>query len=188
VEIVYEVQLPDSTTDYISYLTQIKSEEPNILFLDFSTSEKLISIAKQITVFEQSGGWGDTKIVTFSGAESAMGLAGAQGWYLWTPWILGLDYPGSQKYVNDYQGMYGKQPLASQIYYYNCIWTAIHAIELAGTDTDLVKIAAAVRSGKLEWDTPMGHAHYTLDGSSGLQPLLACIEDGKLVPVPLPEQ
>jgi branched-chain amino acid transport system substrate-binding protein len=188
VEIIDERYVPSLTNDYVSYLTQIKSEEPDVLFLDFGISEPVISIARQIMEFKQSGGWCDTKIVTFSGAESAVNSPGAQGWYLLTPWILGLDYPGSRKYVNDYQVMFGKQPLASQIYYYNCIWTAIHAIELAGTDTDLVKIAATVRSGKLEWDTPMGHAHYKLDGSSGLHPVLACIKDGKLVPVPLTGQ
>jgi len=76
---------------------------------------------------------------------------------------------------------------ATQVYYYKCLWTAIYAIKLAGTDIDLVKIAEAVRSGKLEWDTPMGHAHYMPGGSSGLRPVMAHIEGGQLVPATIPE-
>jgi len=114
-------------------------------------------------------------------------LPGTQGWYLWTIWIPGLDNPGSVKFVNDYQAMFGKQPIANEVYYYNCLWTAIYAIKLAGTDTDLVKIAQAARSGNLEWDTPMGHAHYMPDGSTGLRPVVTQIVDGKLVLVNIPQ-
>jgi len=60
---------------------------------------------------------------------------------------------------------------------------AHYTLELAGTDTDLVKIAEAARSGKLEWDAPQGRAHYTADGDSNLMPVFARIENKILVPV-----
>jgi len=44
-------------------------------------------------------------------------------------------------------------------------------------------------SGRLEWDTPMGHAHYTADsgGYPQLKALMTQIVDKKLVVVPIPE-
>ena len=83
-------------------------------------------------------------------------------------WAPGIDYPGMTKFQNDFQAMFGKAPSSNQIYYYNSLWTAVYAIKLAGTDTDRVAIAQAARSGNLEWDTPMGHAHFQPDGTSGL--------------------
>ena len=97
-------------------------------------------------------------------------------------WLAGLDYPGSMKFRNDFKAVHGRFPTATDVYFYNCLWTAIYAIELAGTDTDLVRIAQAARSGNLEWDTPMGRAHFTAEGSAGLQFTVVHVEGGKLVP------
>jgi ABC-type branched-subunit amino acid transport system substrate-binding protein len=90
------------------------------------------------------------------------------------------------KFEQDFQAMYGRSPSAEQVYFYNPVWTAIHAIELAGTDTDLDKIVQAARSGNLTWDTPMGTAHYTSDGDSGLRHITAHVEKQKLVIVQVP--
>ena len=65
--------------------------------------------------------------------------------------------------------------------------TLVHCCALASTDTDLVAIAQAARSGKLEWDTPMGRAHFTPDGLSGLTMSVAHVEAGKLVQFQMPE-
>jgi len=51
----------------------------------------------------------------------------------------------------------------------------------SGTDIDRVVIAEAARSGKLEWNTPMGHAHYAPDGTAGLNLIMAQIQDKKMV-------
>ena len=76
----------------------------------------------------------------------------------------GLDYPGATKFLNEFQAMHGREPSASQVCYYNSLWTAIYAIELAGTDIDRIAIVQAARSENLTWDTPMVTAHYTSDG------------------------
>ena len=83
--------------------------------------------------------------------------------------------------------MFNVPPTGNHVYYYNCLWTAIYAIQLAGTDTDRVAIAQAARSGKLEWDTAMGRAHHAPDGNAGLNPIMAQIKDKKLVLVTAPE-
>lgn len=119
--------------------------------------------------------------------ESAKSMPGAQGWYMYVFWLPGMDYPGAVKFYDDYQAMYGRPPNANQVYYYNCFWTAINAIKLAGTDTDRVAIARAARSGNLEWDTPMGRAHFAPDGTSGLRSTMAQVVEGKLVLLTVPD-
>jgi hypothetical protein len=93
----------------------------------------------------------------------------------------GMSNPGAVKFEQDFKAAYGRIPNSSQVYFYNPLWTAINAINLAGTDTDLEKIAQTARSGKLEWDTPIGRAHYAEDGSAGLYLSIAHVENGKLV-------
>jgi len=98
-------------------------------------------------------------------------------------------YPGAVKFEEGYKAINGSTPNANQVYDYNCFWTAIYAVALAGIDTDLVKINEAAHSGKLEWDTPMGHAHYTAESGNfpGLMPRIAIVQNNKLVSVPIPD-
>ena len=178
--IVYEQYTPLDTTDFTPYLTKVKYANPDVLITYYQPSEPYLAMAKQIMELD---GWGNIKVIAAGGAESAVKLPGAQGWYVFVLWFPGLPYPGSIKFEQDFQAMYGKVPTAVSVYYYNPLWTVIYAINLAGTDTDLVKIAEATRSGKLEWETPLGLAHYTPDGDSGLHPSAARVEESKLVPV-----
>ena len=184
IKTVYEQYTPTDTTDYMSYLTKLKFVNPDVLILENTSPEFNITIAKQIT---ELGGLGDIKVLALSGAESAASLPGADGWYVLLPWLASLDYPGAMKFRNDFKAVHGRLPTATDVYFYNCLWTAIYAIELAGTDTDLVSIAQAARSGKLEWDTPMGRARFSATGSAGLQFTVAHVEGGKLFPVKMSE-
>ena len=187
IKTVYEQYAAPGTSDYSAYLTKIKYENPGMLVLDYVPSEPFLTIGKQIM---ELGGWGDIKVVCLPGAETAKRLPGVQGMYILIPSLPGNPYPGAVKFETDYKAMNkGTLPNVNQAYFYCCLWTAIYAIELAGTDTDLVKIAEAARSGKLEWDTPLGHAHYTLEGGGypGLAPKIAIVEEGKLVPVTIPD-
>ena len=184
-KIVYEQYTPVNTSDFTPYLTKVRYNNPDVLLTFFQPSETYLSIAKQIM---ELGGWGNTKVMCQSSAEPAAKMPGAQGWYVFVLWLQGLPYPGAVKYQEDFQAMYGRMPNSSQVYFYNPLWTAIYAINLAGTDTDLEKIAQAARSGQLEWDTPMGRAHYTSQGDAGLHLTVARVEEGKLVPVQVPWQ
>jgi ABC-type branched-subunit amino acid transport system substrate-binding protein len=118
-----------------------------------------------------------------------MAEEGAQGWYIRTLWYPDLPYPGNKKYEEDYYALYKVKPTISfAVYFYNPLWTAIHAIELAGTDTDRIKIAEAARSGNLEWETPIGLYHITPEGEPGsLPPLYVQIQERKLAPIEIPE-
>jgi branched-chain amino acid transport system substrate-binding protein len=178
IKTVYIDYFPLDATDFSPYLTKIKYEKPDLLYAFINSNEPYISIAKQIM---ELGGWGDIKVFTSPGGASAKNMVGAQGWYMFGTWAPGLDYPGAEKFLNDYRAMHGRDPSATQVYYYNSLWTAIYAIELAGTDTDRVAIAEAARSGKLEWDTPMGQAHFQPDGTSGLSLIIQQIVNKEVV-------
>jgi ABC-type branched-subunit amino acid transport system substrate-binding protein len=184
---VYEQYVELGTSDLTSYLTKIKYEKPDLLIIDSGNNELLMNIAKQIM---DLGGWGNIKVVGLAPVESAEKMTGAQGWYCDSMWVPGLQYPGAIKYENDYKAMFGREPTATMVYYYNGLWTAIYAIKLANTDTDLEKIAYMARfSGQLEWDTPMGHAHYTAEsnGYPQLKPVMTQVQNQQLVIVNIPE-
>jgi len=188
VEIVYDQYASQTTLDFSPYLTKIKYENPDVLILDFGPAEAFITIAGQIM---ELGGWGDIKVVGLPGAGQAALRNGAQGWYQLSMWLPGLTHPGAVKFENDFTEVFGakKKPNDVQVYFYNCLWTAIHCIEEAGTDTDLEAINDAAHSGKIEWDTPMGHAHYKPEylGENGLIPLITQTVDKKLVIVEIPD-
>ena len=184
VKIVYEGYIPLDASDYSPYLTKVKYENPDVVFFDSGVNEFFITIAKQIV---ELGGWGDIKVFSFPPGESAKAQPGAQGWYLQVLWLAEQQNPGSLKFLNDFRTVNGRDPSATHVYYYNCLWTVISAIQLAGTDTDRVAIAQAARSGKLEWDTPMGVAHFGTNGVSDLSYQLGRIENKKVVAVTVPE-
>jgi len=64
------------------------------------------------------------------------------------------------------------------------MWTAIHAMELAGTAEDGEAIIKAARSGELGFDTPMGPVHFNADGEADVKLSAVQIgEGGKLIPL-----
>lgn len=184
VEVLYEEYNPPATTDFTPYLTTIKSLNPDLLML-VSQQEGYVAMAKQIVGL---GGLGDTKVMTDPPAETAMSEEGAQGWYIRALWYPGLPYPGAKKLEEDYYALYGTEISVTLIvFFYNCMWSAINAVELAGT-TDRVKVAEATRSGNLKWEAPVGTLHFTTCGEPGhIPPLFVQIQDRKLVPVQIPE-
>jgi len=186
VKTVYEQYVPQGSTDLMSYLTKIKYDKPDVLITELAP-DIILTLAVQSM---ELGGWGDIKVITTGAGEYAKARPGAQGWYIIHVWIPGKQDPASVKFQGDYQAMFGRAPTANHLYYYNSLWTAIYAIEAAVTDTDLLKIAQTARfSGKLEWDTPMGHGHWTADsmGYGGLSPTICRIEDKQMVQVTTPE-
>jgi branched-chain amino acid transport system substrate-binding protein len=184
VKIVYEGYLPVDTQDYSSALTRIKYENPDFLFLDFTFSEAYINVARQVM---ELGGWGNIKVGGLPSAQAAaIKMPGAEGWYLSIFWFPESTYPASVKFVNDFKQVVGRAPDNNHIYFYMDLWTPIHAMELAGTADDRLAIAQAATSGKLEYDTPMGIAHWNLPGGFNDLPYqLAHVEKGKLVQVPM---
>ena len=178
---VYLEYCPLDTTDFSPYLTKIKYQKPDLLYFYSGSNEAHVAVAKQIM---ELGGWDDIKVFTTAAGEFARKQAGAQGWYMFAFWAPESNNPGAAEFVDGFQALHGRAPSPNQVLYYNVLWTAIYAIELAGTDTDRVAIAQAARSGNLEWDTPMGHAKFMPDGTSGLRLIIKQVVNGEMVLVP----
>jgi branched-chain amino acid transport system substrate-binding protein len=184
VKTVYEDYFAADTVDFSAYLTKVKYNNPDVLVFETSVNENFKSVATQIVGV---GGWGNIKVITGSAGSIAMGMPGADGWYVRAMWVPGMTNPGAVKFEQDYLAANGKEPQPTLVFYYNCFWTAVYAIQMAGTDTDLVAIAQAARSGNLEWDSPMGHAKFTTDGYSGLHSIMTHVEGGKMVAISIPQ-
>ena len=188
IKTVSEQYISVTASDMSAYATQVKAKNPDFLWVDGTATEFFMNI---MMAFQDLGGWGNIIVASPAGAEQAKTKAGAQGVYVTSLWAPSSTSPGSTKFVQDYAAVNnGSQPNATQVYYYNCFWTAIEAIKLAGTDTDLEKIANMARfSGKLEWDSPMGHMHYTADsnGYGGVRSTLTQIVNKQLVAVEIPQ-
>jgi ABC-type branched-subunit amino acid transport system substrate-binding protein len=181
IKVIYEDYASEASQDFSPYLTKIKYDNPDVLLMDFVPPEPYVTIAKQIM---ELGGWGNIKVVVLPGADLAKKQPGADGWYQMTLWVPGGTYPGSVKFETEYKTVNGVLPGSNTIYWYNCLWTAINAMVLAGNDTDRIAIAQAARSGKLEWETPMGLARYNTEGDPQLSYMVTHVENKSLVIVP----
>jgi branched-chain amino acid transport system substrate-binding protein len=132
------------------------------------------------------GGYGNMKF--YSASQAGAGVAAvkrpaAWGTYTLIQWLPGSSEPGMKAFEDAYVQKYGKTPDSQTPLGYNCFWIAIKAIEMAGTDNP-DKIAQALRSGKLEWDSAFGPLLIDSNGEGIMQYGLAQIQEGgKLVQV-----
>jgi len=181
--IVYEQYFPQDTMDLSPYITKIKYENPDLLFVYLNDVGQAVMINKEIM---GQGGWGSIKFL--SGTEpytapAAIKISSAVGTYSFLRWMAGSDEPGMKGFEDAYKQKYGKLPDYNQAYAYTDFWTAVKAIELAGTD-DPVKVAEALRSGNLEWDSAWGPLRMDSNGSGVFNNQVVQIQDGgKLVSV-----
>jgi branched-chain amino acid transport system substrate-binding protein len=174
IKVVYSEAPEAGTQDFTPYLTKIKYYDPDVFLLQQS-SEESMAIAKQIM---ELGGWGHTQVVAQSNSLAASKMPGAKGWLIMVLWHPALDTPESVKFKEAFQAANGKLPDTNHLFYYLGLWTAIQAIELAGTAEDTEAIALAARSGNLEFDTPVGRAHYNTEGDSGLSGTFVQVQEG----------
>jgi len=183
-DIVYKDFTAVDIIDFTPYLTKIKYHNPDVLLTNMDMGSYTL-MTQQMT---GQGGWGDIKVMASLPATWQASKPIADGWYIYARWVPGLDNPSSQKFEQDYRAMFGDAPDGTTEMMYDMLWLAIKAIELAGTNTDRVAIATAARSGDLGLDTPLGYVNWGTDGEP-VQKLgvLAHVEQGKLVPVQMPE-
>ena len=183
IDIVYEQYFPPDTVDFSPYLTKIKYSNADILVTYLNNTGQAITINKQIT---ELGGWGSMKYwcATESGAaKGAVTMPSAVGTYVAVMWLPGSDEPGMKAFEDAFKQKYGRLPTPELTYFYNDFWTAIKAIELAGTD-DPDKVAQALRSGNLKWDSAWGPLRIPLNGTGDVKGMVAQVQEGgKLVKV-----
>ncbi|MFA4836444.1 MAG: ABC transporter substrate-binding protein [Dehalococcoidia bacterium] len=194
VKVVYEDYYQLGVADLAPYLTKIKYEKPDVL-ITLMVEGAYMNIAKQMM---DLGGWGGIQHVALTSAGYFRGITkvpGAEGWLIAVDYLQGyarssgvtvfeqfwaekctIDSAFSKKYSSG-----GTVPLGNYPVMCNPLWTAIKAIELAGTD-DRAKVAEAARSGKLEFASPLGDLKIGTDGKSNLPGFFIQIKDGKAVP------
>jgi branched-chain amino acid transport system substrate-binding protein len=183
IDIVSEQFFPQDAMDFSPYLTKIKYLKPDLMVSFFNHDSQAITINKQIM---ELGGWGSMKYFGASeagAAKAAINMPSAVGTYVSALWLPGSDEPGMKAFEDAFTQKYGRLPNPTLTYFYNCFWTAIKTIELAGTD-DPGKVAEALRSGNLEWDSAWGPLRIGTDGIGQVNMIVAQVQEGgKLVKV-----
>ena len=183
IDSIYEQYFPQDTMDFSQYLTKIKYSNPDVLVTILNSTGQSVTIVKQIA---ELGGWGNMKYfnATETGANPAVTkIPSAVGTYVSVLWLAGSDEPGMKAFEDAYVGKYNRLPDPALTYFYNCFWTAIKAIELAGTD-EPTEVGKALRSGNLTWDSAWGPLHIPADGRGVPTMMVAQIQEGgKLVKV-----
>lgn len=183
IDLVYEQYFPLDTTDFSPYLTTIKYKNPDLVIIGTNNLGQDITINKEIM---ELGGWGNMKVwystETASG-QKAVSMPAALGSYVSVLWIPGSDDPGMKAFEDAFKKTWGREPSPDLTYYYVCFWAGIKAMELAGT-TDHDKVAQAMRSGNLEFDSAWGQMRIPLDGRAVFGMTVAQVQEGgKLVKV-----
>jgi ABC-type branched-subunit amino acid transport system substrate-binding protein len=166
--------------DYSAYLTTIKYLNPDLLVTFLNGTGQAITINKQIA---ELGGWGSIKYycATEAGAGAAViKMPSAVGTFVSAMWLPGSDEPGMKAFEDAFRRVYGRSPSPDLSYFYNDFWTGIKAIELAGT-TDHDKVAQAMRSGNLEWDSAWGPLHIDANGIGDITGLVAQVNNGGIL-------
>jgi len=177
IDIVYEQYFPQGTADFSPYLTKIKYVKPDILVSVLNDVGQAITINKQIA---ELGGWGSVKYYCATepgSASTAIKMPSAVGTYVRVLWLAGSDDPGMKAFEDAFKQKYNRQPSADLTYFYNDFWAAIKAIELAGTD-DPSKVAEALRSGNLEWDSAWGHLRIGTNGTGDVKGTVVQVQEG----------
>jgi len=183
IDIIYEQYFPQDAVDFTPYLTKIKYLHPDLVVGFFNNDSQSVTLNKQIM---ELGGWGSIKY--FGGSEpsaakAAINIPTAVGTYAAVNWLPGSDEPGEKAFEDAFMEKYGRLPSSNLPYFYNSFWVAIKAIELAGTD-DPGKVAQALRSGNLEWDSAWGPLRIGTDGIGKVTLMVAQVQEGgKLVKV-----
>ena len=176
VDVVYTESIPVSTTDFSSYVTKAKYENPDVLLQGFSNEGAYAVIFNEIS---ELGGWGNMKCVNYcpsSTGASAIKRPAAVGTYHWIMRMPGMDNPGSRKYKQDWKDILGGAPNPLDDYFYYTLWTAISAIEQAGSDNPQ-KVAEVMRSGHLQWESPSGLITIFPDGDTHLRGFIVQVND-----------
>jgi ABC-type branched-subunit amino acid transport system substrate-binding protein len=183
IDLIYEQYFPQETMDFSPYLTMIKYKNPDLAIISTNNLAQSITINKQIM---ELGGWGDMKVWyanESSSGQKAVSMPAELGAYISMLWIPGSDDRGMKAFEDSFKKTMGREPTNDLTFYYNCFWAGIKAIELAGT-TDHEKVAQAMHSGNLEFDSAWGHMRIAQNGFAFFSMPVALVQEGgKLVKV-----
>ncbi|MFA4835005.1 MAG: ABC transporter substrate-binding protein [Dehalococcoidia bacterium] len=182
IKIVSEQRVEIGTTDFSPYLTKMKYAKPDLCISVFAAPSSYMTVFKQIM---ELGGWDGVKFLDLTTAAASAAVAkmpGAQGAYSTALWAPGLPYPGSRQLEELYRKVHNMVPSPYNLPIYISIMTAIHAIELAGSDNP-EDVAKALRSGNLKWEGPVGPFTIDTNGENNMTGVIVELRDGGFIPV-----
>ena len=178
-EVVYEQYVTLGTQDITPYLTKIIREEPDILIQFGANFQSFGNVYKNI---DGLGGWRDmTYIAGISPANMYQKESSAVGTYQWMLWAPVTDNPGTVEYLAACE-KYGVKTDSNHIFMWNALWTAIRAVEQAGSD-DPEEINTVLRSGEFQWDAPTGLLKIDADGEPGITGVMVQVGEGGQVTI-----
>ncbi len=178
-EVVYEQYVTLGTADYTPYLTRIKGEDPDVIVHYGANFQAFGSVYQNI---DGLGGWGDmTYIGASAPANSYQKMPSAVGTYQWMMWAPTMDNPGTTEYLQACE-RHKVQPNPTNVNFWNALWTAIHAVEQAGSD-DPEMINETLRSGEFQWEAPTGLLKMGTDGEPGISGVMVRIGEGGQVTI-----
>jgi len=179
-EVVMTEYIPLETKDFSPYLTRVKYEGADLIVSASANPGAYSAMFRQIA---DLGGWGNIKFLSLAATSMlSVGMPEAEGTYHLLTWVPGSSYPGNQEFERDFKARYGTSPNVAHFYTYMCLWTAIHAIELADSDAPQ-HVAQAARSGHLQWESPVGTYRISEDGEHNMGGDIFAVRDGKFTAV-----
>ena len=118
------------TTDVASYLTKLKYQNPDVVFVNSGVMAFHFNLFEQVATV---GGWGNIKYFSLYSAgtdKSVMAEPAAEGSYRCVTWTPLLQNPGTAAFMNDFRTVLGRDADAINVYHNYCLRTAVEAIKI----------------------------------------------------------
>ncbi|MBN2393388.1 MAG: ABC transporter substrate-binding protein, partial [Anaerolineae bacterium] len=163
-----------NTQDFSAMLAKVKDAEPDVLYLPGYTSEVngIAAQAKTQRIEAVLLGGGDWN-------SSDLDVRLVEGGYFTVDFSPKDPRPSVQAFISQYQAKYGSQPNTSAISGYNAAQILFQSMALAGSTTDVAKVAQAMASGTFAVVT--GDATYDARHNLMKPLVLLGIKDGQVV-------
>ena len=168
-------------TDFKAQLTSIKAKQPDLIFLSglYSQAGLIASQAREAGITAQLFGADGVDSPDF------LQIAGdaAEGTYVTTPFVFGLDDPKAQKMAIAFEEMHGVAPDTWAALTYDAIGMIVEAIEKGGENRK------AIRDHLASIDTPeegyngiTGLTYFDENGDCAKPAYVKIVKDGQFVP------
>lgn len=180
--IAKQLWAPIGTSDFSSYLTQIKAEKPDAVFAEFTGADN----ARFVQAWSSFGMKGQIPLLAGEATLDQTVLSGlqpqqAEGLISSGVWANGLDTPAANAFRDAYEAKYNTPPSFYALSMYIAAEGIDKAItELKGDLSDKAAFMAKLRS--LQMDTPIGPISIDKYGSQTQDVMIrkVVLENGKL--------
>lgn len=168
-------------TDFKAQLTSIKAKQPDLIFLSglYSQAGLIASQAREVGITAQffgADGIDSPDFLTIAGNA-------AEGTYVTTPFVFGIDDPKAQQMAIAFEEMHGVAPDTWAALTYDAVGMIVEAIEKGGENRK------AIRDHLASIDTPeegyngiTGLTYFDENGDCAKPAYVKIVKDGQFVP------